>query len=62
MFVVDRCLWIGACESASFNRGGLVLGLTSDREWKEEFQMGNGERERERGFEINNKKVRKMIS
>ena len=44
VLVVDRCLWIGACESASFNRGGLVLGLTSDREWKEEFQMGNGDR------------------
>ena len=38
---VDRHLWrIGVCGLVSFNHGGSA----SDREWREEFQMGNGER------------------
>ena len=42
---VDRHLWqIGVCGSVSFNHGGSAPGSVSDREWREEFQMGNGER------------------
>ena len=53
VLVVNRCLWIGACGSTSFNHSGLMLGsLLVTVNGERVLDGRERERERERDFQI----------